>query len=111
MLHSKFYLKTLEHSYDDFLIHFFGLFELDRTLDPLDVLIFGTQKEFAQILAEIGYNARSNPVGFYHFHAKKLVFYNVRSDEKIQAALKEIHEYQSDIAELLKTGDATQWGR
>ena len=106
----KFYLKTLEQFYSDFLVHFFGLFELDRTLDPLDVLIFGTQQEFKKILAEVGYHARSNPIGFYHFHAKKLVFYNVRSDTEVQSALKEIHEYQSDIAQLKETGEAEQYG-
>ena len=96
----KFYLKTLEDFYYDFLIHFFGLFDLDRTPDPLDVLIFATHEEFATVLAEVGYNARSNPLGFYHFNAKKLVFYNVRSGQDVQNALKQVHQYQSEITEL-----------
>jgi hypothetical protein len=96
----KFYLKALQHFYGDFLIHFFGLFDLNQKSDPLDVLIFGTEKEFAKILAEVGYSARSNPIGFYHFNAKKLVFYNIRTSAQVQTELQKIDRYQSKLDDL-----------
>src|SRR3989338_4407006 len=96
----KFYLKTLDQFYHDFLLYFFDLIAVDGISEPLDVIIFGTSQEFSQALFEIGYNARSNPVGFYHFDTKRLVFYNVKTDERIQAALKKNQAFKSQMAEL-----------
>ena len=96
----KAYLKTLDQFYHDFLFYFFELIDLNRSPEPLDVIIFGTRNEFDRILSEIGYNARSNPVGFYHFHAKKLFFYNVKADHKVQAALHKSYAFQSQMATL-----------
>ncbi len=90
----KYYLKTLDQFYDDFSLHFFELIDVDKNPEPLDVIIFGTHAEFSQALKEIGFNLKSNPIGFYHFNAKKLVLYNMKTEETNQTYFKESHEQQ-----------------
>ncbi len=96
----KFYLKSLNQFYHDFLLHFFDLIDRSKPHEPLDVLIFGTRTEFERVLKEIGFNLKSNPIGFYHFHAKKLVFYNAKTEAAVQARLTGAREFQSKMEKL-----------
>ena len=96
----KLYLNSLDQFYHDFLLHFFDLFDLSKQHEPLDVIIFGTRDEFEQTLKEIGFNLKSNPIGFYHFQAKKLVFYNAKSETAVQNSLAKSRAFQSKMAEL-----------
>jgi hypothetical protein len=96
----KRFLRTIDHFHHDFLFHFFGLFDPNQPLPNLDVMIFGTRTEFDALLQEIGFNVRSNPVGFYHFNERKLVFYNVKTDAAVQAGLAQTRQAQDQIASV-----------
>jgi hypothetical protein len=100
----KRFLRLLDQFYYDFLAHFYELIDIDSEPWPLDVMSFGTRQEFDQVLTQIGYNARSNPIGFYHFHNRKLVIYNVKTDASVQLGLAQSQAYQKQMDQLAQQG-------
>ncbi|OGW81572.1 MAG: hypothetical protein A3G33_02025 [Omnitrophica bacterium RIFCSPLOWO2_12_FULL_44_17] len=98
----KLYLKSLDLFYQDFVRNFFDLIDLTKQPEALDVIIFGTRKEFDDMLTELNIHIRSNPIGFYEFKAKKLVFYNAKTDRDIMAALSQNKGFQVQMAGMMK---------
>jgi len=98
----KNFLKTLNHFYHDFLFHFFDLIDQTENPPPLDVIMYGSREEFDKALEEVGYNARSNPIGFYEYNSRKLVFYNTKSELAVQLLLAKSRQRQTEIADLKK---------
>ena len=96
----KLYVNELDHFYHDFLMYFFDLIDRDRQPEPLDVVIFGTRNEFDAMLREIGYNFKSNPIGFYHFNQKKLFFYNAKTESGFQKAVGRSRQFQAHMEKL-----------
>lgn len=78
------------------------MIHLDLPAEPLDVIILGTRQEFDTLLAEIGYNEKSTLVGFYHFKAKKLVIYDVKTGADIQMGLAQADAIEEAL-EVVKT--------
>ena len=96
----RIYIRTLSQFYHDFLLHFFDLIDVNQPHEPLDVIVFGTRSEFEQVLREIGYNEKSNLIGFYHFDVKKLVFYNVKTDAAVRQGLQMTNQMRSQVDAL-----------
>ncbi len=96
------FLRTLNQFYHEFLLYYFDLVNLETPPGPLDVLMLGTREEFDAVLKEIGFNVKSNPIGFYEFKNKILVVYNARTNAGVDLNVAKGQAFRAEMDEMMK---------